>query len=630
MRPILIRAGLGAWMACWALAATAAGQSLLEPFTGAPGGEEQLYAEANRRLSATLKPSHSAVTPGQSLYVAIDVTIDPTYWLYGPVPRGDVKPLGLNVSADAGDLRAGEALYGQATVHKSGMGKFYDEHFVYEGQARFYVPLTVPPEAEPGERTISITLRGQLCDIDQCLELRQIRTTQVTVGPQAQPVEGFAPPTDDWKTKAQWDASLPHIPQEPPPAAAPAGPAARAQEVSSLTIGSALALAFLAGLIFNIMPCVLPVIPLKILSIVEQARHSRRRSVTLGLAYAGGIFTFFLVLGVLSAALRAALGRLLSVNELLAYPPAVIALVLLFVAMALNLFNVFTVSFGGSLAAGGQGGGHGGSWFMGLITAILATPCSFGPLAAVLGWAQVQPAWLAGVMFVVIGAGMALPHVVLTSFPGLLAKLPRPGPWMEYFKQGMGFLLLGVAVFLLTFLGDAWRPWVAGYAVVLAACIWMAGMWVGYNTPPVRRWVVRAVALALAVAAGLWMLQPPRPPAIEWRTFDRQALQAAHEDGQIVLVEFTAAWCVECRILEATTWDDPSLADELDRRNVAAFQGDITVEGTPAWEMLKLQLQGNPPLTVIWPPGDRPPIRLVGLYSREQLLSALDAAAATE
>lgn len=384
----------------------------------------------------------------------------------------------------------------------------------------------------------------------------------------------------------------------------------------------------MAGLILNIMPCVLPVIPLKILSIVDQAGQNRRRGVTLGLAYAGGIWSFFILLAIVSFALRASLGRLLALNEMLAYPPVVIALSLIFTAMALNLFGLFTVSFGGSLASGERRSGHLGSVSMGFITAVLATPCSFAIIASVLAWAQTQPALLGALVMVLIGFGMALPHVLLTSFPKLLEKLPAPGVWMEHFKHAMGFVLLGVAVYVLLFLQDgAWIVRVALYAVIFGLCIWAAGTWVNFNTPAPRKWAVRIVALLVAVAAGWLLLGGPKDSVIDWREYDPAAVERLAGSDRPVLIKFTASWCTECKILDYRVFNRPATAEAFERHNVAAFVGDVTRTGMPARDLLYGQFNQSPPFTVIYPAGGGEPIALAGDFEPEQLYEALDAAA---
>ncbi len=593
-----------------------------------PVETDPLFAQANRHLRTTLVPSHSVVAPGGQLTLAVELAMDESYYLYGPVPRGEVQPRPLRATVEAPGLQAGPLQYPDPHVHPTGEGEVYDEHFVYDKPVRLYVPLTVPADAQPGTSlTVGVTLRGQLCrDPGLCLEMRQVASVQVTVGPEPVANPAYRSPEGTYRTVEGWQQALPQIP------GGGAGPARLAGAPgAALTAWAALPLAVLAGLILNVMPCVLPVVPLKILSLMDQAHGQRRRAVTLGLAFAGGIVLFFALLAAISTILRLTIGRAITWGELLSYPAVVIGLALLMVVLALNLFNLFTVSLGTSLAGRQTGGGHGGSVFMGFVAAVLSTPCSFAVLAAVLGWAQLQPVWLGVVTFLLIGVGMALPHAVLASFPQLLERLPRPGPWMEYLKQGMGFLLLLVAAYLLTLLGDAvWMGWVAAYAVVLSVAVWMAGTWVSFATAAPRRLAVRGLALLLAVGAGWWMLGPPAEPAIPWQPYDPALIQAARDAGQPVLVKFTADWCTECKLVDYRVYRTDQAVAALRDAGVLAVLGDITRADMPARALLTHLGEPGPPVTVIYPPGQDEPLRLRGAISLDDLLGALETAAPQE
>ncbi len=263
---------------------------------------------------------------------------------------------------------------------------------------------------------------------------------------------------------------------------------------------------------------------------------------------------------------------------------------------------------------------------MGVMMAVLATPCSFAILAAALAWAQVQPLPLATLGIVAIGLGMAVPHALLVAFPTLVNKLPKPGRWMELLRQGMGLLLLPVALWLI-FAGveDTYPGWVIAYAVVLTGCLWIWGKWVRYDAPLVRKLVVRSLAAALAVVAGLWMLSPPKPTAVVFEPFSHQRINDAHRDGQTVLVKFTSATCLSCIWLDRTVYADQAVAAELTRRNIVALKADTTDADTPASRMLRERFRGAPPLTVLLGPRGTKPIRLDGKFTKADLLETLEA-----
>jgi thiol:disulfide interchange protein DsbD len=306
---------------------------------------------------------------------------------------------------------------------------------------------------------------------------------------------------------------------------------------------------------------------------------------------------------------------------------------LIVVALAANLFGAFNVTVPKKVAeleAGRQKReGHVASAGMGLMMAVLATPCSFAFLVGALAWALGQPLWLGTIGIVFLGVGMAAPHVVLAAFPGLIKKLPRPGRWMELFKQSMAFLLLPLAVFLITTMpgvGDNdYAFWVGTFCVVLAMALWVWGTWVRHDAPLRRKLIVRGIALALVVAAGVWMLAPPAPTAVEFEPFDPGRIQPARRDGRPVVVKFTASWCVECKVVDRTVYADERVAEVLTRRNALVMKADATDNGSTAHRFLK-RVGGNVPLTVVYPAGGGIGKRLPGLFSREDLVGALDSA----
>jgi len=609
-----------------ALCAAVAGRDLGDLGDLVPGAPR---SEAGRHFNLQAVPSHVRVAPGQTFHVALDVRIAEGWAYYSPDPGPTVMPARLR-SVKADKFAVGDVLWPPDKPHVGDGGRVNN---AYEGRAIVYVPITVPAGAGASEQqTIELVPDGQICTKGKCVRidgLSATATVTVAEGPAPNPQWGADPAFRDGLKFARTAAEL--------KAAHGSVPVAPAREVRGapavqLSLWAGLGMALLAGLILNIMPCVLPVIPLKVLSLVRAAGESRRRFVTLGLAFAGGIVLFFAGIGLLNVVLRLATASALNWGEHFQIPGFRIGMAMLVVAMAANLFGLFTVVVPARLAGTGSGGSAGAgretrlsAAGAGVLTAILSTPCSFAILTLALAWAQLQALWLGTVAILLIGVGMSAPYAVLTAFPRLVRRLPRPGRWMELFKQSMGFLLLIVAVWLISTVTEQTYPlWVAGYGVVLAFCLWMWGAWVRYDAPAGRKVAVRATAAALAVAAGLWMLRPPRAPAVRFEPFDEARIAAARSAGQIVLVDFTASWCLTCKTVEALVYDDPGVAEELARRNVLAVKGDVTTRDLPANRMLYEDLkEPGVPVTVIFPPGGAAPIRLYGVFSKAELLRAL-------
>lgn len=583
--------------------------------------------------SSAAVASHAQVTPGQQFHIALDLHLAKGWTYDSPDPGPEALAADLDVQA--GKLATGQPLWpvDKPVTVQVGSGSMTSN--AYQGRVIVYVPVTVPKDLPAGDYEISLTPDGQVCSSGkngQCIPLSgpNAVTEKVRVK-----VGSSSVADEKWNVDKDLSSGL---------AAAMTVGQLRQKHGSvpglveflgyqDITLFTALGLALLAGLILNIMPCVLPVIPLKVLSIAEMAGESRWRLVKLGLAFMGGIMLFFLGLAVVSFVLRSATQYALNWGEHFQNTGFRIAMAMVVIAVAANLFGVFTVTVPGRVTSiGGSAGGPHHSTLSalggGILTAVLSTPCSFGYLTFAFGWAQSQPAWLGSLAILAIGVGMASPYVILIAFPGLIARLPRPGRWMELFKQSMGFVMLIVAIWLIgTITADTYITWVAAYGAVLAFCLWIWGSWVRYDATPGRKIAIRGIAAALAVAGGIWMLQPPQPLAVHFEPFDASRIAAARAQGQIVLVDFTANWCATCKTVEYTVYDKQSVAAELRARNILAIKGDITTKDLPANKMLFDQLkEPGVPVSIVFPPGDGKPIRLHGIFSQEDLLRALDEA----
>jgi thiol:disulfide interchange protein len=372
----------------------------------------------------------------------------------------------------------------------------------------------------------------------------------------------------------------------------------------------ALGLAFLAGLSLNIMPCVWPVLPLVVLRLVEQAKKGKGKTVAMGLAFCLGILLFFAVLAGANIVLQLLYGTALQWGDQFRNPAFVAGMAFLLVVLALFMFDVFTITLPASVTGkSGSGEGYAGTIGMGFLAAILSTPCSFGILAAAFAWAQGQPLLPATIAIMFIGVGMGIPYLVLTSIPGLVEKLPKPGRWMEIFKQAVGFILLGIAAWLITVVPQEKRTSVLYFAVVLAFCVWMWGGWVSYNTKGVRKWLVRIIAVGLAIVAG-WGLLKPVKVLIDWQSYDGGVIESALSADRPVLIKFTADWCLSCKAVEKLVYSREDIANLIEEKNVLAIKADTTARGYPATEALKnVYNEPGVPVSMYFAPGETEPVR---------------------
>jgi thiol:disulfide interchange protein len=393
----------------------------------------------------------------------------------------------------------------------------------------------------------------------------------------------------------------------------------------SYSVWFALGLALLAGLSLNIMPCVWPVLPLIVMRLVEQAKQDRKKSIALGLFFCLGILLFFASLAGANIILQVFYGQVLQWGDQFRNPAFVAGMVLLLVVLALFCFGVFTISVPSSIAGkSGSGKGYLGTVGMGFLAAILSTPCSFAILAAAFAWAQAQPLPLATAAITIIGIGMALPYAFLTSLPGLLSRLPKAGRWMELFKQAIGFVLLIIAVKLIGALPQTLRMGVLYFAVVLGFCVWMWGSWVSYDTQICRKFLIRIIAVLLAVVAGLHFLAPPAE-LINWQAYDADLIKSTRAEGKPVLIKFTADWCLSCQVVERVVYSRRDIAELIKQKKVLAIKADTTTKDLPATLALKnVYNEPGVPVSILFIPGEKEPLRWRGISFADELKSHLE------
>ena len=412
-----------------------------------------------------------------------------------------------------------------------------------------------------------------------------------------------------------------------------------------------LAAAFAGGLLLNVMPCVMPVLALKILSFVQQSKEDPKRVRLMGTVYGVGVLISFAVLAGLAVAVQQA-GGVANWGMLLQNQVARILLTILITLVALNLFGLFEITPGGRVmgAAGDLANrdGLGGAFFNGVLATILATPCTAPFLAAALGYAFTQSSSLTiFLIFISAGLGLAAPFVILSWNPAWLKVLPRPGPWMEKFKIAMGFPMLATAVWLFWFtssrMGHGAVLWFGFFLVLLAAAAWVWGEFVQRASR--RRGIGIAVALAL-VAIGYfailegelrWRTRTVRtvgngslkesPDGIDWMPWSLDAVAKARAAGQPVLVDFTADNCANCKVNKRFSIEIPSVRARIKEIGAVALLADFSDGDREIASELRRYNRAGVPLVLVYPRDpNAPAIVLPPLLTPGIVLDALDKA----
>jgi len=433
-----------------------------------------------------------------------------------------------------------------------------------------------------------------------------------------------------------------------PPAGASglgAPPAAKGP-VDARALMTALAFAFLGGLILNLMPCVFPVLSMKAASLAGHA-HDPGKTRLQGLAFLVGVVATFLALAGLLIAVRAG-GAAVGWGFQLQSPVVVASLALVMLLVALNMSGVFEFGtsvqgVGGSISARG---GVTGAFFTGALAVVVAAPCTAPFMAGALGFALVQPPLISLSVFLALALGFAAPFVILTFAPALLARLPRPGVWMDTLKKGLAFPMYGTAAWLVWVFsqqaGSIALGEVFAAAVLLAFAAWLWGHAQtrrAVGKPSLVALLLSILALAGAVALTALTVQAPGPaaaatqastpsgPGLASEPWSPERVAALQAEGRPVLVDFTAAWCVTCQVNEKVALSSAGVGQVFRDRNAVLLKADWTNRDATIAAALAEHGRAGVPLYLVYPAKGGPPVILPQLLTEGMVVEAIEKAA---
>lgn len=411
-----------------------------------------------------------------------------------------------------------------------------------------------------------------------------------------------------------------------------------------------LGLAFFGGLILNIMPCVLPVIALKILGMVGQNRDNPAKVRMHGALYGLGVLASFWVLAAIIIGLKSA-GKAAGWGLQFGNPVFIVCLAVIVVLVALNLFGVFEITLSGKLMTGADQlaskQGLGGSFFNGVLATVLGTSCTAPFMGAAVAYALSQGAIVTLLVFSMLALGLASPYLVFCIQPAWLKFLPKPGAWMEQFKIAMGFPIIATGVWLFTLAADRYPDspaWLGGFFVVLAFAVWIYGEF--FQRGRKRRGLALALTLGFTAVGYFYILEkqvnwrnPPKFEAsaqtsdgvvkvgksgLKWYRWSLAAIAKAQAEGRPVLVDFTARWCPNCLANEANGIDVPEVFEKLEAMNAVALRADY--DNLPPEMTAEIERHGRAgiSLVLVYPgrPGAAPEV-LPELFTKGRMLEAL-------
>lgn len=597
---------------------------------GAPAAKPVAFVEhvpsrAHVRVRAAIGPA----TAGGRRTLVIELVPDDGWHLYAPGSSAESK-VGQGkptiVAAPAGGVEEVLVTAVTPSVH---------EELSAAGAVDGTVALEAALGGDPVEAIVGFqTCSDRTCDAPTGLKLGVSPAGEITfadaryaeAAAAALPVVAAA---DRGPSKAV--PAMSAVPASTPVADATAAPA------STLSLPLALLMGLAGGLLLNLMPCVLPVLGLKLMSFAQQSGQDRREVFRMNLWYCAGVVAVFFALATASVAANIGLAKAnLAWGEQFTSAGFNITMIAVVFAFALSFLGIWELPIPGFI---GEKAGHvqsqegaAGSFLKGVLSTVLATPCGGPFLGPVFGFTLTQPTAVTYAVFGSIAAGMALPYVLVGLMPGLVRFLPRPGAWMVTFKEVLGFVMLGTVVYLFTILHHEWFvPTLALLVGIWAACWWVGKAQETSGVVSFGRWVQAGVVTALVGWAAFTLLAPGET-VIEWQQpFSRERIAELRRTGATVLVDFSADWCPTCKFNLAYAIETDRVKAAIEKNRVVPVLADWT-DGSAE---IKAALEGlqsrSIPLLAIYPaatPGDPTPepIVLRDLITERQVLDAIEQA----
>jgi len=578
------------------------------------------------KASMKVVADRTSYAPGADAAIAARVTVEKGWHMNSHTPTFPwLIPTTLEVAVPDGWAKP-EVQY---PPHQMKTFAFEDEPLaVYDGEVVFRFDLKIPESAAKGTVPLQATLHFQACDDRQCLPPTSVtEAVELRIGEQGEPVQAALVGNAAGGAQASADTGSPET-------ARGTGAPAPGQSLFAM-----LALGVLGGLILNAMPCVLPVLSLKIFGLVRSAGHGRSAVVGGALATAAGILISFWALAGAAVAARAA-GAAVGWGVQFQNPVFVIFLLVVVVLFCLNLWGLFEIPLPQIIArtaATGPREGVAGHLVSGLFATLMATPCSAPFLGTAIAFALSQPAGAIFAIFTAVGTGMALPYLVLAAAPRLAGLLPKPGAWMDTLRKIMGFLLAAAAVWLLYVLASQVsreaRAWIELSMLGIALLVWL------------RQRALSGVVLqrladlgVVAVAAGAiaigWQahaaqgpnLDGPEKGLIQWVQFDRAKAESLARQGRLVFVDVTADWCFTCKVNERLVLETEPVAEAFSRHQVVPMKADWTNRNDTIAAFLEEHGRFGIPFYMLYRPGAEPHV-FSELISKDKLVELVESSA---
>lgn len=571
--------------------------------------------------TASIAPAQ--VKPGDLAVISLTADTDEGYHIY-PFVEEDTDYRTVIVATSKAGLRFGKPQTKAATEVDDRLDTPITFH---SGDVTWRIPIRVPPSAEAGEYPLELQVGFMTCNDRSCSARSGLSVAgklTVTSAPSTPDVAlplTFAPidyvevvdrpSLVDWIDQSSSGASL-------------------SDRASGAGLDIWMVLAALAGgFILNFMPCVLPVVGLKLMSFVTQAGSSRSKVISLNISFVLGILAVMLVLALANVFAKLA-GEAFGWGQQFTRLEFQVPMAMLIFAMALSFLGVWEIPIPGFATSNKSGKlmeqeGLLGAFFKGILTTLLATPCSGPFLGTLFGLTLTLSVTSIILLYLLVGVGLGLPYIALCFYPGVIKLLPKPGAWMDTLKQVLAFPLLLTVVYFLTMIAPDYRIATLTLLIVVWFACWLIGRVPAYaEAYRIRSVWIAGTALTIVAAIGAFTYLGPVKHHLPWIPYNEGTLATHRAAGKTVMIEFTARWCATCQVNMLLAIDRPKVARLVDENGVVPLLADFS-EGSPEIQNKLVELDSlSIPLLAIYPADpSAPPIILRDTITESQLIEAL-------
>lgn len=604
--------------------------ALTQDFPGVnaePAGSAAGPAANREPVILSTEWSSDGVAPGDQIILAVVHDIAEPWHIQVRKPALDwLIPTEVRVVEPPEGVLFGDVQYPDPHPIEIDFGEGPQTLDFYTGTAPVFFKVSVGPSVAPGEYPVRLTSTWQACDDRSCLppETTELTATLRVTAPGVSGTPSNEALFADYGKAGGASPEVLRIPFF-----------GLDFEIDPTRFGLLWLVAAIGGFLLNLTPCVLPLIPIKILGL-NQAAGNRSRMLMLGWVMAAGVVVFWLALGVAISAVSG----FTATNQLFQYPAFTIGVGVIIAVMAIGMCGMFTVQLPRAIYMFNPSQETVvGSFLFGIMTAVLSTPCTAPFMGAAAAWAATQPAAVTLSTFAAIGAGMAAPYLILATFPALIHRMPRSGPASDLIKQVMGLLMLAAAMYFLGtglsgLMVDPPDPPSRAYWWAVSAFLAAAGAWLAFRTFKItaaggKRILFGGLGALLVLAGALIGNRFSDRGPIEWVYYTPERFAAAANGDQIIVLEFTAEWCLNCHALEQAVLHSADVVAALNSERVTPIKVDLTGNNAPGNEKLLEVGRRTIPLLVVYGPGGAELFKS-DAYTVRQVLEAIQAGTASE